>query len=99
MVNHNRTRVLAQIHFVESQIYFADIHSDLEKFQTHKYYRIEFDLDVVSTSGVVTTYKYKLLVERADNINPLKNRRYPKVYHQFYEFGDIMSAKKYTERK
>lgn len=79
--------------------YFADIHSDLEIFQAHKYYRIELDLDVVSTSGVVTTYKYKLLIERADGINPLKNRRYPKVYHQFYEFGDIMSLNKYSRQK
>lgn len=79
--------------------YFADIYSDLEIFQAHKYYRIEFDLDVVSTSGVVTTYKYKLLIERADSINPLKNRRYPKVYHQFYEFGDIMSINKYSRQK
>lgn len=79
--------------------YFADIYSDLEIFQAHKYYRIEFDLDVVSTSGVVTTYKYKLLIERADGINPLKNRRYPKVYHQFYEFGDIMSINKYSRQK
>lgn len=79
--------------------YFADIHSDLEIFQARKYYRIEFDLDVVSTSGVVTTYKYKLLIERADGINPLKNRRYPKVYHQFYEFGDIMSLNKYSRQK
>ena len=79
--------------------YFADIYSDLEIFQAHKYYRIEFDLDAVSTSGVVTTYKYKLLIERADGINPLKNRRYPKVYHQFYEFGDIMSINKYSRQK
>lgn len=79
--------------------YFADVKSDLEIFQKHKYYKIEFELDVISTSGVVTTYKYKLLVERADGINPLKNRRYPKVYHQFYEFGAIISVKKYTECK
>ena len=79
--------------------YFADINSDLEVFQAHKYYRIEFELDVVSTSGVVTTYRYKLLVERCDSINSLENRRYPKVYHQFYEFGDIMSLNKYSCQK
>lgn len=79
--------------------YFADINSDLEVFQRYKYYRIEFELDIISTAGVVTTYKYKLLIERADGINTLKNRRYPKVYHQFYEFGDIMSLNKYSRQK
>lgn len=83
---------------VSDGFYFADIQSDPELFQKHEYYRIEFELDVVSTAGVVTIYDYKILVRRSDETNESKSRRYPEVYHQFYSLKNIMSLKEYVAR-
>ena len=81
---------------VESDgFYFANIPVNTDWFQENKYCRLEFNLDAISTAKAVTRYRYRLLLQRADGINKQKNRRYPEVYHQFYEYVDILSENKY----
>lgn len=64
-------------------------------FDGYRYCRVEIEMDLVSTTGVVTRCKGYALLDSESNHKGMAGREYPHVYHQFFEIKEIMSEKKY----
>lgn len=72
----------------------------IELFDGYRYCRIELEMDLISTTGVVSKCKYYVLLDGEDGIYRRLNKRiYPYVYHQFFESKEIISEQKYLDNK
>lgn len=72
----------------------------IELFDGYRYCRIELEMDLISTTGVVSMCKYYVLLDGEDGIYKQLNKRiYPRVYHQFFENKAIISEQKYLKEK
>lgn len=68
-------------------------------FDGYRYCRVELEMDLVSTTGVVTKCKGYAMLDSDGEREFVDNRKNPYVYHQFFEIKEIMSEKKYLSSK
>lgn len=66
-----------------------------ELFDGYRYCRIELEMELISTAGVVTKCKGYALLDSKSNHKGMPGREYPYVYHQFFEIKEIKSEQKY----
>lgn len=72
--------------------------STAKLFDGYRYCRIELEMELISTTGVVTRCKSYALLDSESNHKGMPGREYPYVYHQFFEIKEIMSERKYNSR-
>lgn len=70
-----------------------------ELFDGYRYCRVELEMDLIGTAGVVTKCKGYALLDSKSNYKGMPGREYPHVYHQFFEIKEIMSERKYNNIK
>lgn len=70
-----------------------------ELFNGHRYCRIELEMELIGTTGVVTKCKGYALLDSKSNHKGMPGREYPHVYHQFFEIKEIMSKQKFNNIK
>ena len=70
-----------------------------ELFDGYRYCRIELEMELIGTTGVVTKCKGYALLDSKSNHNGMLGREYPHVYHQFFEIKEIVSEQKYNQKK
>ena len=68
-------------------------------FDNCRYCRMEVEMDIVSTTGVVTRCKGYALLDCESNHEGMLGREYPHVYHQFFEINEIVSEKKFKKER
>ena len=68
-------------------------------FDGYRFCRVELEMDLISTTGVVTKCKGYAMLDSDGEHRFMDNRNYPYVYHQFFEINEIMSEKKYLSSK
>lgn len=72
----------------------------VELFDGYRYCRVELEMDLIGTTGVVSRCKYYILLDGENGIyKQLNKRAYPYAYHQFFESKGIMSEQKYLNSK
>ncbi|MBR3144172.1 hypothetical protein IKF12_03200 [Candidatus Saccharibacteria bacterium] len=107
-----RREIVLQKKEISTLLQFTFLHDDsqtgfymvrvptIELFDGYRYCRIELEMDLVSTTGVVSRCKYYVLLDGDDGIYKQLNKRiYPHVYHQFFENKAIISEQKYLKEK
>ncbi len=67
-------------------------------FNGYRYCRVELEMDIVSTTGVVARCKGYALLDSESKHKGMLGREYPYVYHQFFEIREIISEKKFNEK-
>lgn len=70
-----------------------------ELFDGYRYCRIELEMELISTTGVVTRCKGYALLDSKSNHKGMPGREYPHVYHQFFEIKEIMSEQRCREER
>ncbi len=68
-------------------------------FDGYRYCRVELEMDLISTTGVVTKCKGYVMLDSDGEHKFVDNGKYPYAYHQFFEIKEIMSEKKYLSSK
>lgn len=66
-------------------------------FDGYRYCRVEIEMDLMSTTGVVTRCKGYVLLDSGSSHKGMVGREYPYVYHQFFEIKEILSEQKYNK--
>ena len=66
-------------------------------FVGFRYCRVELEMELISTTGVVTVCKGYVLLDGENERKGKKEREYPSAYHQFFEIKKIISEKKYNK--
>ncbi len=78
-------------------IYMIAVPVKEEMFNDYRYCRVEIEMDLISTTGVVTRCKGCALLDSRSKHKGIDNREYPYVYHQFFEIREIMSENKFKK--
>lgn len=107
-----RREIVLQKKEVSTLLQFTFLHDDsqtgfymvrvptVELFDGYRYCRVELEMDLISTTGVVSRCKHYVLLDGEDGIYKQLNKRiYPCVYHQFFENKAIISEQKYLKEK
>lgn len=82
----------------DSQTGFYMIKMPIEKlFDGYRYCRVELEMELISTTGVVTRCKGYVLLDAESNHKGMPGREYPYAYHQFFEIREISSEQKYRQ--
>ena len=64
-------------------------------FGGYRYARIELEMDIIGTTGVVARYKAYVLMDKESGYKGVSGKDYPYVYDQSLEIREIISEKKY----
>ncbi|MBR3172447.1 hypothetical protein IKF21_00800 [Candidatus Saccharibacteria bacterium] len=67
-------------------------------FDGYRYARIELEMDLVSTTGVVTRSGAYVLMDRESKHKGMAGRQFLQVYDQSLEIREIMSEQKYNKK-
>lgn len=67
-------------------------------FDGYRYARIELEMDLVSTTGVVTRSRAYVLMDRECKHKGMAGRQFLQVYDQSLEIREIMSEQKYNKK-
>lgn len=84
---------------IDKGLYMIDVKMKKQHLETHRYYRLEFETDIISTMGVVLRCNCYALLDTEFEYNGRKDREYFEVYHQFLEIKEILSEVKYNGQK
>lgn len=64
-------------------------------FRDYRFARIELEMDLISTTGVVTRNKAYVLLDKECDYKGMKERKYLTAYDQTFEIKEVMSEQKY----
>ena len=64
-------------------------------FGDYRYARIELEMDIIGTTGVVARYKAYVLMDKESGYKGVSGKDYHYVYDQSLEIREIISEKKY----
>lgn len=82
---------------IDNGLYMIRVPMKEMMFDGYRYCRVELEVDLISTTGVVTRCKAYALLDAKSNHKGMPGREYPHVYHQFFEIKNIVSEQKYNK--